>query len=52
MNDFFDYIFFYIASMFLVVLKFTGFLVCAWWVTALPAAFGLAMCVITAIASR
>ncbi len=52
MSDIYDYIFFFLASMFLAVLKVTGFVDWEWWVTALPAAFGLTMHLITVIASR
>jgi hypothetical protein len=52
MGDIHDYIFFFFASLFLVVLKVAGFVDWAWWVTALPAAFAVCLHIITVIASR
>lgn len=52
MSDLFDYMFFYLASLFLAVLKVAGFITWDWWVTALPGGFGLSMAFISAIASR
>jgi hypothetical protein len=50
MGDIFDYISFFLASVFLAVLKLTGFIDWDWWVTTLPADFGLSIWMVTMLA--
>jgi len=52
MGDIFDYIFLFFASLFLAVLKVTGFIQWDWWVTAVPACVAFALHFITVIGSR
>ena len=52
MGDIFDYLSFFLASLFLVVLKITGFIDWDWWVTAIPAGFGLTIHLLTMIGGR
>ena len=51
MADIFDYIFLYLLSLLLAVLKITAFITWPWWAVALPAGVGLSLFLIVAIAS-
>ena len=52
MSDIFDYMFFFLATLFLAVLKLAGFINWDWWVTAIPACLALGLHFITVIGSR
>lgn len=52
MGDVFDYLSFFLCSLFLVVLKIAGFVNWDWWITAIPAGFGLLIHLLTVLASR
>ncbi|MBY0407876.1 MAG: hypothetical protein K2Q01_09300 [Rickettsiales bacterium] len=50
MSDIMDYVFFYLTSAFLMVLKVAGFINWDWWVTGLPAALGVTIHIVVTIA--
>lgn len=52
MGDIFDYIGFFLAALFLAVLKITGYMQWDWWVCALPALFAVVVHTISVISSR
>jgi len=52
MGDIFDYIFLYLASMLLAVLKIAMLITWPWWVVALPTMIGLTLYIAVMIIGR